>query len=110
MMNEICKNCHRLNNGCNGTENQAYTGCVNYLKKREIIDCHTQDVCFTKWVKRKMSMNYLLDVAEAKKYTGLTYRGLSAENPDYIVFSDDWSAEAEAKMKAAENYINKKVW
>lgn len=30
MLNKICEDCMRLNNGCSGTKCQVYTGCTRY--------------------------------------------------------------------------------
>lgn len=48
MLNMMCKNCLCLNNDCNGTENQVWTGCVfkktaepekeSYMTKSEVHD------------------------------------------------------------------------
>lgn len=32
MLNNMCKTCKRLNNGCKGTEEQVWTGCVKYTR------------------------------------------------------------------------------
>lgn len=34
MLNTICLDCKKLNNGCSGTENQNWTGCI-YKEKTE---------------------------------------------------------------------------
>lgn len=32
MLNKMCKDCNRLNNGCNGSQCQTWTGCTRYLR------------------------------------------------------------------------------
>lgn len=31
-LNKMCETCARLNNGCNGTQCQVWTGCVRYVR------------------------------------------------------------------------------
>ncbi len=33
MMNPICNNCAKLGNGCPGTNNQVWTGCIYRVLK-----------------------------------------------------------------------------
>jgi len=37
-MNGMCKNCLRLNNGCSGTTNDVYTGCVYRCTTQTAVD------------------------------------------------------------------------
>lgn len=59
MLNEMCLDCKKLNNGCNGTECQTWTGCV-YKEKDEGICLKSISSKQIKWRDKETTLGNFL--------------------------------------------------
>ena len=105
MLNPMCSNCHFLGNECRGEQNQVYTGCIYKQKKTTILEYHCEGVQLLKWYLIDRNVDHIKNIFEGERFTGLTYRGVSAEDPDYLVFSDTWNQKNIDKMRKAEGLL-----
>ena len=105
MLNPMCSNCYFIGNECRGEQNQMYTGCIYKQKKVTILEHHCEGVQLLKWYLIDRNVADIKNIFDGEKFTGLTYRGVSAEDSDYLVFSDTWNQKNIDKMRKAEELL-----